>query len=214
MPRIDLTRVGVTIDRTRVLSDVSLTIGHGEVVGVSGPNGSGKTTLLRLLATLQPATGGHGTVLGTPLDDARQLPAARRRIGFISHDPALYPDLTLRENLDIAARLLGATEDAVSEAIRQVGLAAAQHRRAAQASLGMRRRIEFARLLVQGPDLVLLDEAHAGLDADAHVLVTEVVRRVRESGGAAVLVSHETDRIAPLTTRLLDLVDGTVVARS
>jgi heme ABC exporter ATP-binding subunit CcmA len=193
--------VGLVRNQTAILTGVDLVIEPGDVVGVVGPNGAGKTTLLRVIAGLEPPSAGWRRLAG-PLE-----------IDYLAHTPALYPDLTLTENLTFVARMAGIDPDGVAGALRTVGLAGAAHRRAARASHGMLRRVEFARVLLREPSLLLLDEAHAGLDANARDLVAHVVGGVAARGGAAVLVSHEVERLTGLATRIVDIEAGTLTAR-
>ncbi len=120
--------------------------------------------------------------------------------------------MTLAENTRFVARLAGHGEDKADAALAAVGLARAAERRAIESSKGMLRRAELARALIQEPHLLLLDEAHAGLDAEAVGLVDAVASQVAANGGAAVLVSHEPDRLA--VDRSVQLVDGTLEAVS
>ena len=208
-PVIDLRAVGVRLGDTPILRNLNLRVGAGEAIGLIGSNGSGKTTLLRLVATLLSPTDGEGTVLGVSLRSPGRF-AVRPRIGLIGHTPGLYPQLTLEENLAFVARLSGAPSAEVPEVLDRVGLGLARHRRAAACSHGMQRRGEFARVMLTRPDLLLLDEAHAGLDPQAADLVAYLVKGVRARGGAAVVVSHEHGRIAPLVDRFLQLQAGAI----
>ncbi|HJU02053.1 MAG TPA: ABC transporter ATP-binding protein [Actinomycetes bacterium] len=199
--------VGVRLGATPVLRAVDLEVAPGQAVGLVGANGSGKTTLLRVLATLLPPTSGCGTVLGAPLDSPARF-AVRPAITLLGHVPALYPQLTLEENLQMMVRLLGERPGQAARALEVVGLAGARHRRAGHCSQGMLRRAELARALIARPRLLLLDEAHAGLDPAASELVELLVAEVRGRGGAAVLVSHEPRRLRPLVDRTVELADG------
>jgi len=209
-PLIDLADVGVRFGRLTVLHGVNLHVEPGEGVGIIGPNGSGKSTLLRVLATLLKPTTGTGTVLGVPLLN-EPTPTVRRKIALLGHHPALYGELTLKENLEFVARLSGISNSAVASSLQMVGLGGAMDRRADHSSHGMQRRVEFARVLMTTPSLLLLDEAHAGLDKTATSLVEGTVRQVKARGGSVVLVSHEPDRMLPLVERTYELVRGTVV---
>ncbi|MDP8970311.1 MAG: ATP-binding cassette domain-containing protein, partial [Actinomycetota bacterium] len=153
----------VAIGSTRVLEEVSLRVWPGEVVGLVGPNGAGKSTLLRVLATLLAPGGGHARVLGTELSSAARN-GARGRIALLGHDPALHPSLSLRENLQLVADLAGMPPSRGEMVLEAVGLGGAADRRVERCSRGMIRRAEIARALLTRPQLLLLDEAHAGLD--------------------------------------------------
>ncbi|OLT41767.1 transcriptional regulator [Saccharomonospora sp. CUA-673] len=202
-----LAGVAVDVERTAVLRGVDLTVGPGDSVGLVGANGSGKSTLLRVLATLLPPVSGRGEVLGAALGSP-DCAAVRPRIALVGHDAALYPRLTLRENLEFVARLTGRSGRAVDDALEAVGLGPARNRPAEVCSQGMRRRAELARVLLTEPGLLLLDEAHAGLDAASIGLVEVVVRQVCDRGGASVVVSHDHPRLHGLADQLVEIVGG------
>jgi len=206
-PIVALRALGVRIGDTPILRNLTLSLGGGEVVGLIGSNGSGKTTLLRVVATLLPPSRGSGEVLGAPLDGEERF-AVRHRIGLIGHQPGLYPQLTLEENIAFVARMRGIPPARVTDVLDRVGLGLARGRKAAACSHGMQRRAEFARLILTAPDLLLLDEAHAGLDPQAADLVAHLVAGVRARGGGSLVVSHEHHRIAPLVDRFVELAGG------
>ena len=201
--------ISLTIGSVPILRRVELELSEGERLGIAGPNGVGKTTLLMVLASLLPPTGGQGSVLGAALGTPDVL-AIRPSIGLSGHDPALYDQLTLAENLDHVARLAGVASGAVDVVLDQVGLAEAADRRAAACSEGMRRRTDLARLLLIRPRLVLLDEAHAGLDADARIIVDEIGRRAVADGGAVVTVTHDADALRSQADRVATMTGGMV----
>lgn len=206
---LELRSVAARAGTTPILRSVDLTVIPGEVVGLLGPNGSGKTTLLRLIATHVRMSAGEGVVLGADLaTDARF--DVRSRIGFIGHLPALYPELSLRENLVFAARAAGIDEVRVESSLDAVGMAGAADRRTDACSHGMQRRAEFARELMLEPTLLLLDEPHSALDASSIALVAHLIDDVRGRDGGAVLVSHDRHRLEPMVDRLVTL-DGGVI---
>jgi len=206
-PVVSLSAVAVRLGATPILRNVDLELAGGEALGLFGANGAGKTTLLRLLATLLRPSAGRAIVLGVDIAGVGRL-EVRRRIGLIGHTPALYPELTLAENLAFAAAVMGLPATAVSDALGAVGLTAAADRPAASCSYGMQRRTEFARELMLAPDLLLLDEPHSALDAAAADLVGHLTDAVVAKGGAAVLVSHDRERVEKLVGRSLELVGG------
>jgi heme exporter protein A len=208
-PLVSLSGVGVRVGATTILRDVDLRIDAGEVVGLYGANGAGKTTLLRVVATLLRPTAGSGTVLGAALSTAVRY-EVRPRIGMIGHVPALYPELSLRENLRFWARAAGVPPSAADEALVTVGLGAARDRRADESSHGMQRRAEFARELMLDRELLLLDEPHSSLDPVASDLVEGLVHRVAAAGGAAVLVSHDRGRVDAIADRAVVIESGTI----
>jgi heme ABC exporter ATP-binding subunit CcmA len=203
---------GIALRRpgTLVLRRVDLELASGEAVGLFGANGSGKTTLLRVLATLLRPSSGTGLVLDAALGSAEER--VRPRIGLVAHEPALAPHLTLAENLDLVADLAGLPRAAAAAALGDVGLEGAAHRLVVHCSNGMKRRAEVARILLTTPDLLLLDEAHVGLDPEAGRLVAHTVKSVTARGGAVVLVSHERERAATIVSRAVELRDGVLEA--
>jgi heme exporter protein A len=210
-PIVSLENVGLRIGNTLILREAKMTLEPGEKVGLLGANGSGKTTLLRMIATLLRPTSGSGAVLGAELGtDA--VYDVRHRIVMVGHLPGLYPELTLGENTRFVARLSGRPLELADESLAMVGLAGASERRADQSSKGMLRRAELARALILEPTLLLLDEAHAGLDAEAIGIVDDIADRVVSAAGAVILVSHEPDRLN--VDRSVQIVDGTLEAVS
>lgn len=204
---VRLRGIAVELGRTPVLRGLDLDVAPGELIGVLGANGSGKSTLLRILTTLQRPAAGTGFVLGARLGTV-ECARVRPRICYLGHETALYPQLSLRENVRFVARLTGRGEAAVDRVLATVGLTGAAGRQAQACSQGMLRRTELARALLVEPRLLLLDETHAGLDPPAAGLVDHVAARVCRTGGATVLVSHEHERVGTLAHRVVEIVDG------
>ncbi len=209
-PLISLDAVAARVGSTTILRDVSLEIGAGEAVAVYGANGAGKTTLLRIMATLLMPSAGRVAVFDT---DAASLDRfeLRRRIGMIGHVPSLYPELSMRANLEYVAEVVGLDREAAEKALATVGLAAAADRPVEAASHGMQRRCEIARELMRAPTILLLDEPHAALDTSAVALVEHLIATVTTQGGCAVVASHNRHEVDKLTGRQLHLESGTLV---
>jgi len=210
-PIASLESVAVRRPGALVLRDISFRLDPGEAVGLFGANGSGKTTLLRVLATLLRPSSGSGTVFGARLGTAA-VETVRPRIGLVAHEPALAPHLSLAENLQLVADLIGVERAAADRALADVGLGGAAARLVVHCSNGMKRRAEFARILLTAPRLLLLDEAHVGLDPDAARLVAHTIETVTTAGGAVVLVSHERERAGMMIQRAVELSGGTLTA--
>jgi heme exporter protein A len=208
-PIAELDAVALRRPGTLVLRSVDLRLEPGEAVGLFGANGSGKTTLLRILATRLRPTAGTGQVLGAALGTG-EVEAVRPRIGLVAHEPALAPHLSLAENLQLVADLAGLSRNAGDRALSDVGLAGAAERLVLHCSNGMKRRAEVARILLIAPRLLLLDEAHVGLDPAAAELVAHTVATVTGADGAVLLVSHERERATNIVARAVELRDGTL----
>lgn len=208
-PMARLKGIRVNVHGATVLRDLNLDVAAGEVVGLVGSNGSGKSTLLAVLATLARPVAGTIELFGAPPEGANRR-AAQRRIALIGHACALYDRLSLEENLRLIARLTGRPAGHVDAVLTEVGLARVARRPSIACSQGMRRRAELARVLLTRPDLLLLDEVHAGLDRDAAPLVDRVLTETAARGGAGVLVSHEPDRLAAISDRTVRLRSGRI----
>ncbi len=209
-PVVVLEGIGVRIGGDTILRDVELELARGETLGLFGANGAGKTTLLRLMATLLAPSHGGGTVVGVDIA-GNDYTSARPSIGYVGHTPGLYGELTLRENIRFSASIAGIGEAEADAALGAVGLAGAADRRVEATSHGMQRRAEFALQLARKPRLLLLDEPHSALDAAAVDLVESLVERTTAVGGAAVLVSHDRERVAAAADRTVELKSGTLV---
>jgi heme exporter protein A len=186
------------------LAGVSFELPAGETLAVLGPNGAGKTTLLRVLASLLRPHAGTARVLGA------RLPAeawrVRARVGYLGHDPMLYRDLTVRENLRLYARLYGVEEERAGELIAAVGLERRAGDTVRELSRGMTQRAAVARALIHDPPLLLLDEPRAALDPGAIELLEPLVGR--SSGRTRVVVSHDVDSAIDEADRVLGLRGG------
>ena len=205
-PVVRLRSAVCLLGRFPALAGVDLDVQAGEVVLLSGGNGAGKTTLLRVLAGLIPLHSGVGEVLGFDLTVDRR--AHRRLVGLVGHETACYDDLTVHENLRFAARAAGADAAAIDSVIGQVGLrplAGVLHRRL---SAGQRRRLALGVALVRSPRLLLLDEPHAGLDAEGRAALDTLVVDAADDGCTVVLASHELDRARALASREVVLTGG------
>jgi heme exporter protein A len=187
------------------LAELSLRLEQGQSLAVLGANGSGKTTLLRVLAGLLRPSAGAATVLGCSLPgESWRL---RGRVGYLGHQPLLYRDLTGRENLLLAAALNGLEEGPAAGRIAELLAAVAMERRGdqrtAELSAGMRQRLDICRAVLHQPELLLLDEPEAHLDADARSLAERLIGP--GTGATRVVVSHDRERALAGADLVLEL---------
>jgi heme ABC exporter ATP-binding subunit CcmA len=195
--------------RFPALSGVDLDIAPGEVVAVLGANGAGKTSVLRACAGLLPVTSGEAVVLGVDLRTDRVH--VRRRVGLLGHDPALYDELSAIENVRFAVRAAGLGDGRVDAALDRLGLVGRLRRTPVmRMSAGQRRRTALAALVARDVELWLLDEPHAGLDAEARALVGSLVTEVAARGATVVLTSHEPELAVPLADRIALMSGGRI----
>jgi len=190
------------------LDRVSLRVQVGEAVAVFGPNGAGKTTLLRVIGTLLRPTGGRVWLFGQDLRSGSS--ALRRRLGVLSHQSFLYPDLTAVENLFFYARMFSLPDAArrVAESVERLELGEWAARPVRTLSRGMLQRCALARALIHRPDLLLLDEPFTALDRDAAAAIERLLREEQERGATVVLATHEVARGFAICQRAIILLRG------
>ena len=194
--------------RRWALRGVSLAVARGEVVGLEGHNGSGKSTLLRIAATSLKATSGSVSIDGRLAEDAPDR--ARARIAFMSFQPGLYDDLSARENLRFASRMLDLSSPDIEGVLERVGLRREGDERVRTFSSGMQRRLSLGRLLLQRPGILLLDEPYNSFDRAGVQLVNEIVREVCAAGGCALIVLHDRHSAEGMLDRTIVLRHGLI----
>jgi ABC-type multidrug transport system ATPase subunit len=198
--------------RKEVLHGIDLALGDGQSLGLVGPNGSGKSTLLRLLAGVESKRGGDVEVLGGDPRDGD----VRRRIGFLPEESPFPRELRALDALVLLATLRRTPRERAkaraSELLERVGLAAERRTPLGRFSRGMLRRFGLAQALVHEPELVLLDEPTAGLDAPGFLVFDELLRETRARGAAIVIASHILSDVHARCDRIAVLIDGRVAA--
>ncbi|HVF35577.1 MAG TPA: ABC transporter ATP-binding protein, partial [Candidatus Saccharimonadia bacterium] len=197
---------------TTALDGLTLEVAAGEVFGLLGPNGAGKSTAMKILTGLVvPDAGSVSVCGGSPVD-----PAIRRKIGFAPQSLALYPLLSGRENVEFFGRMYGlegaALARRVDAVLEFVQLSDRQRDRVKGYSGGMQRRLNLAAALVHEPELVLLDEATAGVDPQSRHAIFELVKALRAQGRTVVYTTHYMEEAARLCDRIAVVDHGRVLA--
>jgi heme exporter protein A len=188
-------RLGKRYGEKRVLRGIDLALPQGGFLVVTGPNGSGKTTLLRICAGLAQPT--EGTI---------ERDAARAQVGYLGHEPLVYRELTALENLELYGRLYRVPErrERIGMLLERFGLWDVRRERVVSYSRGMQQRLALCRVLLHGPELLVLDEPYSALDEAGAELLDVQLAELR--GEQTLLVStHDPDRVAPLATTRLAL---------
>ena len=196
----------------KALDKVSLTLAEGEFVAVLGPSGCGKTTLLQVLSGLEDLSGGRLMFRGRNISG---LPPERRRFGLVFQSYALFPNLSVRENIGYGLHGSGWTRAGrgrrVEELISLTGLAGLENRCPGQLSGGQQQRVAVARALAPAPELLLLDEPLSALDARVRQTLGRELRAIqRQTGVTAVLVTHDQGEALALADRIILLNQGRV----
>jgi len=203
-----LDRVSKLFGSFAALRQVSIDLEPGRCYVLLGENGAGKSTLLRILAGLLRPSFGTIKLFGNlePHD-------ARERIGYMSHAPMLYDELTAQENLRYFASLYpGRACLSPAEALRQVGLDPELPRTLGQYSQGMRQRTSLARVLLPAPDLLLLDEPFSNMDVESAHQMVELLAQFRHGTRTIVLTTHQRELAAPIADWVLTLKAGRVAS--
>jgi len=205
-------RSGFLWKRREVLRGIDIDLPAGARLGLVGPNGSGKSTLLRVLAGIERPSGGELALFGGDVGDA----TIRRRIGFLPEDSPYPRELRALEALELLARLRGveraAARERSREKLRAVGLQDFERTALGRFSRGMLRRFGLAQALVHEPELVLLDEPTAGLDAQGFAVFDELLAGCRARGACTVIASHVLQDLQAHCERWIVLHEGRIAA--
>ncbi|MBB3019400.1 ABC-2 type transport system ATP-binding protein [Microvirga lupini] len=211
-PIADLDGVHVRLGTREVLRGLNLSLHQGEIFALLGRNGTGKTTLMRLLTgQLRPTSGNVRVFGGDPGRDA----ATRRMMSLVPQDIALYPRLTVRENLEIMAGMAGLSKREtplrVEEVLALVQVEDRQGDLIDHLSGGYKRRANIAAALLTRPKLLLLDEPTVGVDVEARLSLLRTLRRLRDGGTSILLTTHDLDEARSQADRVGILAFGQMV---
>jgi ABC-2 type transport system ATP-binding protein len=189
---------------------IDLNVKRGQIYGLLGRNGAGKTTTIRMLLGLIRPNSGEVTLLGTRMVSGEQ--AILARVGSLIETATAYPNLTVRENLDIQRRLTGSPLASVAEAIKLLRLDEYANRLAGQLSLGNKQRLALARALLHCPDVLVLDEPANALDPAGIIEIRELLRRLANDQGVTIFISsHILAEIAHIADRIAIVHSGKLI---
>ncbi|MCI6085630.1 ABC transporter ATP-binding protein [Selenomonas sp.] len=192
---VQLDHINKTFGSFQASSDVSFAIEKGRLIGLLGPSGSGKTTILRMIAGLEAPDSGDIFIGGRRVND---VPAGKRGIGFVFQNYALFRHMTVRENVAFGLKIQKAPSAKIKERVDEltelVGLKDFGHRYPMQLSGGQRQRVAFARALAPEPELLLLDEPFAAIDAKVRKELRQWLRQtIHKLGVTSIFVTHDQD---------------------
>ena len=196
------------------VDDVSFSVERGQLVGLLGPNGAGKTTTVSMIAGLVTPERGEVLIAGHRLSG--DTDPAKRRIGLVPQDLALYDELSARDNLRFFGALYSLTgralDDAIATAVDLVGLADRVRDRVKTFSGGMKRRLNLAAGLLHDPDILLLDEPTVGVDPQSRNAIFDNLETLRGRGKALIYTTHYMEEVERLADRIVVVDHGKVIA--
>jgi tungstate transport system ATP-binding protein len=213
-PHVEVEGLIVKRGQRTVLDVPSLRIERGEILAVVGPNGAGKSTLVTMLALLERPSAGQIRLAGEPIDWRRGVLGARRRLALVFQEPLLF-DTTVFENVATGLKLRGVSRAEIGKRVEtwlaRLGVGHLARRQARTLSGGEAQRTSLARALVLEPELLLLDEPFAALDAPTREsLAEDLVPLLRETDTTTVLVTHDRDEAIEIGDRLAVILDGRI----
>ncbi len=196
------------------VENVSFVAHAGEVTGYLGPNGSGKSTTLKMITALIDPSEGQILYRGEPIDN--DISAYKQLLGYVPEEPHLYPHLTGAEYLDMVGQLRGVPEKALAEKIdgllRLFSLTEDRHVAISSYSKGMRQKVLLSAALLHNPEIILLDEPFSGLDVNSALVLRDLIQELAVMGKVILFSSHELETVERVSTRVVILHKGHVVA--
>ena len=202
--------------KIEVLKGIDLSIQSSELIGYIGPNGAGKSTTIKVLCGLIPEFEGEVEVLG--IDIRKDLLQLKKRIGYIPENAALYEALTPIEFLFFVSQLYGlparTTAQKINELLTLFGLDAAKDKRMSAFSKGMKQKVLLISGILHNPEVIFLDEPLSGLDANAVILVKEILTQLKRNGKTIFYSSHIMEVVEKLSDRILIIDQGVLIANN
>ncbi|HKQ57875.1 MAG TPA: LPS export ABC transporter ATP-binding protein [Candidatus Eisenbacteria bacterium] len=199
----------------RVVSDVTIQVRRGEVVGLLGPNGAGKTTSFYMIVGLLTPNRGRILLEGRDITQEPVYRRARSGLGYLAQEPSIFRRLSVRDNLMAVLETMDMTRQArearLVELLEDLNLTHLADRQAHKLSGGERRRVEITRALVRQPSFMLLDEPFVGIDPIAVAEIQDIVRRLRERGLGVLITDHNVRETLSITNRAYIMYEGRIL---
>ena len=199
----------------RVVSDVSISVRRGEVVGLLGPNGAGKTTSFHMIVGLLRPTQGRILMDGADITEEPVYRRARKGLGYLAQEPSVFRRLTVRENVMAVLETMKLTraqrEERLGQLLEDLNLGHLAQRQATKLSGGERRRVEITRALAREPAYMLLDEPFVGIDPIAVSEIQDIVARLRDRGLGVLITDHNVRETLRITDRAYIMYEGRIL---
>ena len=214
---LSLQNVTIYQEKKVILSDVNLSVNHGEFIYIIGKTGSGKSSFMKTLYGDLPLTDGEGTIVGYDLAGLKDddIPFLRRKIGIVFQDFKLLPDRSVKENMLFVLKATGWKDQAemnekIEAVLLKVDLNSISNKMPHQLSGGEQQRVAIARALLNDPELILADEPTGNLDPQTSVEVMEVLRKINANGKTVIMATHDYALLMKFPSKTLKCEEGKV----
>mgnify|MGYP005882606775 FL=1 len=216
MHKLEVKNLKKTIKKTEIIKGISLFVKNGEIVGLLGPNGAGKTTTFYMICGLIPASGGEIFLDNNEISKISLNKRARLGIGYLPQESSIFKDLSVEENLMLAAEITYKDENEankkVNEMLNLLNIEPIRDRKGVSLSGGERRRCEIARSLMITPKFLLLDEPFAGVDPIAVADIQNIVKSLKDLGIGVLITDHNVRETLAICDRAYVIKDGSLLA--
>lgn len=213
-PIISIQNLNKSYGAKQVLKNINLEIFPGQIIGYIGPNGAGKSTTVKILIGLIPDFEGQVMIMGKPLQE--NILEIKKTIGYVPENAEIYEVLTPLEYLDFVGKLQGMEEEQIRQRaekmLTQFGLKESMDQRMDTFSKGMRQKVLLISGLIHNPQIIILDEPLSGLDANAVILVKEIIALMAKEGKTIFYCSHMMDVVEKVSDRIILIKDGEIIA--
>lgn len=213
-PLIQIRNLGKSYGDKQVLKNVNLDVYPGQVIGYIGPNGAGKSTTVKILTGLIPDF--YGEVIVNGISMAKDPLEIKKLIGYVPENAEIYDVLTPMEYLDFIGKLYGMEENALHDRAEKLlnafGLAINKHERMDTFSKGMKQKVLLIAGIINNPKIIVLDEPLSGLDANAVIMIKELIMRLSQEGKTIFYCSHMMDVVEKVSDRILLINKGEIIA--